>query len=128
MNASIELDQEDGRLRPFDELSGSVRWDGEAPADGAELRLFWITAGRGTEESMVIARQPIGPGGGRFRFELPDAPYSFSGTLVSVRWALELVVDDDEVAAARDFILSPTGGELRLEEVEKPPGRKGWKR
>jgi hypothetical protein len=85
--------------------------------------LFWFTQGKGTEDVGVVAKEivpsPGADGTHRVRFTLPEAPYSFSGRLISLIWAVELVADD---AAARwEFVLAPDGREIVLGDPADAP-------
>ena len=123
MTGTIELSIPAAGLRPFGELLGKLRMGpGDLP-DGLELRLFWATRGCGTEEVGVVETLKVDPTGQvelPFRFELPRKPYSFSGTLVSVVWAVELVDSKGQGLALEEFTLSPTGEELVLGRIDKP--------
>jgi hypothetical protein len=126
--ATIEL-QNDGVFRPGETLRGRVRLDDGQPSPGLELHLLWMTRGRGTEQVEVVAVRDLHDLD--FSFDLPPGPPSFSGSLVGVVWAVELVDGDGESLALREFILSPTGRELRLGRIEDPlhlAGRKAWKK
>lgn len=121
--AKIVLEIPSKGLRPFGQLSGKVRWLAQSVPKGLELRMFWATRGRGTEELSVVKSLEIEPlkcGEIGFHFELPRKPYSFSGKLVSVVWALELVDSDGTGLAIEEFILTPTGEEWLLGEVQNP--------
>lgn len=118
---------------PGEEISGLVRWSGAA-ADSAELRLFWFTEGQGSRDVGLLAKEEwpqLPPSGERaFQFLLPNGPFSFSGTLISLRWALEVLVEPGGASARYDFVLGPEGRELVLGRVEDPesegkPGRWG---
>ena len=50
-----------------------------------------------------------------FRFELPPGPYSYSGRMFTIRWALELLVDPAGVRRL-PITVSPT-----LSELAAPP-------
>ena len=103
---------------PGEELAGEVSWRTDAAPREAELRLFWHTAGKGTQDVEVIetisfdspARSDRRP----FRFTLPESPYSFSGKLVSLIWALELVLASGETERL-DIVISPTRNEIALQ-------------
>jgi hypothetical protein len=74
-------------------------------------RLFWFTRGKGIQDFGLVATEPLPGtvrGEQRVKFTLPAAPYSFSGKLVSLVWAVELVADDVE-AARWEFVLAPEG-------------------
>jgi hypothetical protein len=121
----IDLDErEDEGFLPGEILSGRVSWTVDSTPDSVELRLFWYTQGKGSEDVGVVetasfdrpSRQEQRP----FRFPLPMEPFSFSGTLISLIWALELVVipgsesTEDEGAARREIVVSPTRKEILL--------------
>jgi len=106
---------------PNDRLRGKVEWTGlNSPPKSAELRLFHYTSGKGTRDLEIIdVRKFDSPGSGdhrEFEFQLPAGPPSFSGKLVSLLWALELVLDADrdEISERLEFSLSPTGTEIDL--------------
>lgn len=45
---------------------------------------------------------------------LPREPYSFSGTLISLVWAIELIIEPGAHVERREFVLSATGREVVL--------------
>ena len=116
---SIEIEEQRTGFRPGETLAGTLRWQLEQPSNSVELRLFWFTEGRG-DRDVGIARtlryEHVGrEGSERFELELPEGPYSFSGRLISLRWALELVVDDgptERLAVA----IAPGEAEIRLDQ------------
>ena len=89
----IHLDGKRGAFAPGESVSGTVSWQLDAPADSVEVRLFWYTRGKGTTDVQVVKSQHFdvtGASGKRpFKFVLPPEPYSFSGRLISLIWALE---------------------------------------
>lgn len=110
-------------FRPGEVLEGSVDWevgkrDGPGGASAVELRLIWFTRGKGTADvSVEEARRfeaSSASGKGKYRFVLPAAPYSFSGKLISLSWALELVDLAGDEATQWEFILAPDGREVLL--------------
>ena len=79
-------------LKPYGTLEGSVSWDLEKPPKDLELRVFWHTRGRGTEEAGVHFELPLGgesSGGRAFSCVLPGEPWSMDGKLISIVWAAE---------------------------------------
>jgi hypothetical protein len=103
---------------PGETLAGTVSWQLDAPATGVEVRLFWYTRGKGTQDVHVVKAQQFdaaGTGGRRdFRFVLPEEPYSFSGKLVSLTWALEAVAQPGDRSARRELVVAPGGHEIVL--------------
>lgn len=102
----IRIDGERSSFKPGESVEGVVEG-----AAGLELRLFWYTEGKGTQDLEVVATQHLGPEG-RFRLVLPDSPYSFSGKLISLIWALEVV--GGAVCPRAEILVSPDGGEILL--------------
>jgi len=116
----IEIHLDGGRdaYLPGETITGSVSWQFDAPATGIDLRLFWYTRGKGTQDVHVVKAQQFdaaGTGGRRnFRFVLPEEPYSFSGKLVSLTWALEAVAQPGDRSARRELVVAPGGREVVL--------------
>lgn len=104
---------------PADTIRGQVTWmseDADSP-EQAELRLFYYTAGKGTRDVEVIDSRPVPQPGSNgqfdYEFQLPEGPYSFSGKLISVIWALEFQFGRDATERL-EFTLSPTGEAVDL--------------
>jgi hypothetical protein len=105
---------------PGDEVAGTVQWDLPAPPEwGIEVRLLWSTRGRGDRDFNVVARQvvpsPAARGSYQFRLQLPLAPYSFSGQLVSLIWAVEVLAVSEELAGHAELVMGPGGCEARID-------------
>ncbi|HJQ69278.1 MAG TPA: hypothetical protein VKA70_09910 [Blastocatellia bacterium] len=103
---------------PGEVLEGQVSWATESAPELIELRLFWRTQGKGTRDVSVVQsilfENPRWQGTRDFRFQLPDGPYSFSGKLISLIWALELIVTSTNETERLDILVSPTGSEIML--------------
>jgi hypothetical protein len=122
-NINIQVDYDHREFTPGDTISGKVNWANVSGAEVVAFRLFWYTSGKGTQDVMVLeeVEWPISQGSAQFSFVLPNEPYSFSGTLVSLTWAIEAVMLPDETSTARhEFQLTPDGNELILAPVEEP--------
>jgi len=119
-NAELGLFTADNRtgFKPGETLELLVLWALPAKPASLEVRLFWFTRGKGTEDVEVVANETIltdnAAGESTVRFTLPDAPWSFSGKLISLLWAAELVAEPGARAARCEFTLSPTGAEIIL--------------
>jgi hypothetical protein len=103
---------------PGEEIEASAVWRLDEMPDSLEIRLFWFTEGKGDRDTEIVVAESIEPspsGHRTCRFRLPDlVPSSFSGKLVSLLWAIELVAEPGDRAGRVDLIVSPTGEELRL--------------
>lgn len=128
----IRIETRDGvtAFRPGDEVEGTVRWRLDPPPRSLELRLFWYTQGKGDQDVGIVATLPLadpgiegysegGSEGSRpFRFRLPAGPYSFSGKLISLLWAIEAVAETAGSGAQAErceIVVSPTGREILLQ-------------
>jgi hypothetical protein len=106
---------------PGEAIEGAIGWElPEAPA-AIEVRLFWQTRGKGTEDLSVVEHarwdRPAAQGAESFRFVAPDQPPSFSGRLISVIWAVEVVVLPKGPSAVREVVIGPDAREIVLGEV-----------
>ena len=116
----LRIEIEDGRtaFRPGEEVRGVASWELPEAPEAVELRLLWFTAGIGTRDVGVVHRasfqQPGAAGSRDFAIQLPDGPYSFSGKLISVVWALELVARKPDDCARVELTVSPTRREVLL--------------
>lgn len=105
-------------FRPGDLVEGRVTWQLDDEPERVELRLFWYTSGKGDRdvgvaESKVFER----PGASQlqaFQFRAPNGPYSFSGKLVSLTWAIEVIAQPGGSCQSLDITVSPTGEEIQL--------------
>jgi hypothetical protein len=119
--SSLEIQTRDGktRFRPGEEITGTVSWALDKAPTSVELRLFWYTQGKGTTDFGVTEIVPF-PAAAQtdrrdFSALLPAMPYSFSGKLISLIWALELIAQPGKQSTRLDLIMSPTGEEITLQ-------------
>jgi len=106
------------KFLPGEVLAGQVSWATDSPPGLIELRLFWRTQGKGTRDVKVVDRKifenPRRQETCDYRFQLPDGPYSFSGRLISLIWALELIVTSTDETERLDILVSPIDTEILL--------------
>jgi hypothetical protein len=117
----IELSSDRGSFEPGGEVVGNVSWNMATELHSTELRLFWFTRGKGTEDVGVVETcrfdRPSTTETRSFRFQLPDAPYSFSGKLISLIWGLELIAYPSKEVVRREIVVAPGGREVCLGSV-----------
>lgn len=115
IEAKLSLDH--GSCLPGSTLRGEAVWSHEQDLKWVEIRLFWYTEGKGDQDITVVDRIRLEPatrsGGQRFEFTLPESPYSFSGKLISLIWAVEVVLSNGG-SGRSSFILSPHAAEISL--------------
>ena len=116
----LELQTEGGDtwFVPGSTISCTASWHLDREIDRLELRLFWYTEGKGTQDVVVVARRAVehpAPSGHRsFQLRLPAGPYAFSGTLITLKWALELVASPGEETTRLDVLVAPTPVEVSI--------------
>ncbi len=125
---SLAIQTCDGRntFAPAETITVEVRWELDDEPEALELRLVWNTSGKGDTdigvEQTVSLDAPGLSGSRRLDVKLPTAPYSFSGKLVSLIWALELVAKPSEESCRAEIMIAPGQREVLLhrEPVEQP--------
>lgn len=113
--------------RPGETVAGVVSWELDGVPSSAELRLFWYTEGKGTQDLLVVASQSFANPARQDRREFglrvpPEGPLSFSGSFISLTWALELLLEPDSMAQRLELLISNDGREIRLRRLpdDKP--------
>jgi len=105
---------------PGSSVGGRLSWQLDGPAESLELRLFWFTQGRGSEDVRIVdeltTNRPASVGEIRFQFAIPDGPCSFSGRLITLTWALEAVVSSGGVTTRTEILVSPFAVEIDIRE------------
>jgi len=122
----IELYDDQTAFQPGEEVQGKASWTAEQDPQRIELRLFWFTKGKGTVDAGVVETlrfdQPMVSETRSFRFLLPAAPYSFSGSLISLVWGLELIAYPSKEMVRREIEVGPARREVKLETVVTAQG------
>lgn len=115
---SIKTNENKTRFSPGEQVIGTVMWNVARQLKSIELRLFWYTQGKGDQDVGIVdfvAFDSPEPDGQRdFSLQLPEGPYSFSGKLISLMWALELVTDPSSEITKLNIVVSPTQEEILL--------------
>mgnify|MGYP001816930094 CR=1 FL=1 len=105
-------------FEPGSEITVRAEWHLEEVPRSVELRLVWYTEGKGSQDVGVVERVLFDAPGDRDSrrqsLQLPTAPYSFSGSLVSLIWAVELLVEPGELSTRLDLDMAPGAREILL--------------
>jgi hypothetical protein len=124
----IQLASGRAAFEPGEEITGTAAWKLDKPPRSVELRLFSFTRGQGDEDAGVAETVRFDhalPEDSRpFRFRLPDGPYSFSGKLFSLVWALELVVEPSKENARQEITIAPGAKTVQLDSLPETKARK----
>lgn len=119
----IKTDRSESWFKPGSSLDGEGSWHLDADAEAVEIRLFWFTQGKGTQDVVVVDREvidrPEPSGHRRFRFDVPNGPYCFSGRLITVKWALELVVLPGDETERVDLLVGPRPIEISVSHLRE---------
>jgi hypothetical protein len=98
-------------VAPGARLAGEASWDVDHRPRLVEVRLFWFTAGKGTRDVGVVETvrfdEPQERERRPFAVTVPAGPYSYAGTLVSVAWALELVLEPGDLVERLELVVKP---------------------
>ena len=110
-------------FRPGRSIAGQASWHLDTDAEAIELRLFWFTDVDGSREVEVVDSRRIDrpePNGERsFRFQVPEGPYSFTGRLFSLAWAVELVVIPSGETERLDSVVGPRPIEVSAQDLRE---------
>ena len=118
--STLSIETTDGRtaFKPGEEVELDLHWELEEAPETLELRLVWNTSGKGTTDIEIARTEPIDEpsASGRIRktIRLPRSPYSFSGKLVAIIWALELVALPKEESTRLEIVIGPGNAEVRF--------------
>lgn len=109
-------------LVPGQTIHVRAGWQRDEPPESARVTLFWYTQGRGTQDVGVVAEQDLDTSllsqEEQFEFTIPPSPYSFSGTLIALKWAVELIIDRGDEVERLELMVSPWVEQVRLKAVE----------
>jgi hypothetical protein len=115
---SIEIDEHRTEFHPGETISVLIEWSMPTEPESIELHAVWNTVGKGTRdmgiEHSIVIDSPGRSDSRWVEFPLPGAPYSFSGKLISLVWALELVAQPSEESARTEITIAPEGSEILL--------------
>jgi hypothetical protein len=109
---------------PGEKIVGQVAWDAlPSRTDALELRLIWFTRGKGDRDVDIVADSKIGltdqdlvKGVRPFEFAVPNRPFSFSGALIELTWAVEAVVLPDRDSTIENIAISSSGESIVLDK------------
>jgi hypothetical protein len=119
---SVEIENGKLAFKPGEEVRGHASWTLDADPESVEVRLFWRTEGKGTQDVEIVDSKAFeGPGlkdRREFRLKIPSGPYSFAGKLVAIVWSVEVVAEPGSQAGRQDIVVSPTGRPIEPSPME----------
>lgn len=118
----IQIDGGRTEFEPGETIVVHLNWSLPEPPESLKLQLVWNTIGKGTTDrglEKTIAIDASGrEGTHRVELTLPAAPYSFSGKLVSLVWALELMAKRPRAEFRTEMTIAPGRSEILLHKDE----------
>ena len=113
------------RLAPGEPFVFTVQARGAGASGPLVARLGWVLRGKDSEEGRLVWTQPVPsltPGADLVcETTLPLAPWSVSGSLVSIEWRLELVDSRERVLVSAPLVVAPGGEAVRLRATVARP-------
>jgi len=120
-NLTIQLTDRRTAFAPREKITGKVSWQLEKPPQSGEVRLVWSTSGRGIVDVGIAGTFPFpNPQATEtrsFTITSPDGPYSFSGTLITLTWTLEAVLQPRDVSEGLEIVIAPGGKAISLPAI-----------
>ncbi len=114
---AIDFETKRNAFSSGEKIVGSVRWSelGE-PVENIEVRLIWYTQGKGDRDVTIVDQQTLpataASGQSEFEFTAPVGPYSFSGKLISLIWAIEVIALPRRDSESTNIVIGPGGKEV----------------
>jgi len=121
----LKVDDPGTARRPGESLDIDASWHLDGPDHAVELSLVWYTSGKGSEdievvEQVTLASKAPGSSGSRHHtLRIPEGPYSFSGKLISLAWALELVAVPSSAVERVDLVIGPEAREVDIRTLRE---------
>ena len=105
-------------FKPGKLIEGRATWHLDGEVEAVEVRLFWFTTGKGSQDVEIVRRlridSPEISGHHDFSIRAPEGPYSFSGKLITLAWAIELVALPSAQTKRLDLLIGPTPVEVDI--------------
>ncbi|MCC6219862.1 MAG: hypothetical protein IT291_01320 [Deltaproteobacteria bacterium] len=114
----IFLTEDKREFKPGENITGKTSWSFTEDPEELHIRLFWYTEGKGSQDVCIVSDETFtkpGQSGERpFSIQTPIGPYSFSGKLISLIWAIEVIAEPDLGTERLEISISPNGKEIAL--------------
>jgi hypothetical protein len=119
----IEMLDDKRAFAPGETIQGVVSWQSDKAPKELRLHLLYHTQGKGDEDAAIVETvdypSPSTSGVEPFNLTAPAGPHSFSGRLISLGWALELVTERKGDVARVDLTIAPDASEIELPAIGK---------
>lgn len=123
MEQSLYIDLPKYAYLPGEIIRGSILWALDKSPETVRLSFGWWTEGRGSEDSYVVNELEWNThdtaGNETFEFTVPEAPYSFSGHLITLKWGLELSVKKGRDSSLQDITIGLSEIPVQLPYIDE---------
>ena len=117
IDLTLTLDKANAEYVAGETISGKANWKTlPVKTSKLSLRLIWYTQGKGSRDFDLISSSdfeitPELRSGGEHKFEFvaPGRPYSFSGKLIELTWAVELIAYPSKDSVLETLVIGPAG-------------------
>ena len=120
---TIKTARNETAFAPGESIEGTLSWHHSDQVEHVTVRLFWYTSGRGTRDVEVQEERQLLPQGRSdhisFTFQAPSQPYSFSGELITLSWAIEAIVQPGNRSERLELIIAPEHKEIILSDTPR---------
>lgn len=120
---TIHLAEGRSQFRPHEVLRGEAEWKLPNEPASVEVRLCWLVEVQGVAEVHRVEtlryERPQVSDRRKFEFRLPDAPYSYDGSLTRLSWLVELIALPGPELIQAFFSIGPQGRAVELREQFK---------
>ena len=120
---SIELKDGKTSYNPGEKIRGKLEWELAQEVPEITINIFWYTEGIGEQDSELakteVIKAPLQNDRQNFEIDLPMAPYSYSGQITALKWAIEATAMKDKVKDVKEFSMTPGNREVILPEVKE---------
>lgn len=117
--AELKILGDRSTFEPGEKVEVLARWSTIREPDYVEIRVVWHTEGKGNRDLEVVqtVQLPrVKNGEHQQSIVLPTQPVSYSGTLISVVWGIELVIPSAKKSARVDIVIGVNGQALEPRE------------
>ncbi len=118
----IKFNLERNAFEPGEPIVGQVSWQLLSDCDELHIRLIWYTSGKGQQDFAIvqqsIVQRPNESGEFELQFVAPAWPHSFSGKLITLSWAIEVIRKPSNQAARFDLVIGPERRERSLQSFQ----------
>ena len=128
---NLKLDKSSSEYVAGEAIRGTAVWEAlPEKTNKLSVRLIWYTQGRGDRDVELLASLDFEITSGMHRsgqqifdFVAPSRPYSFSGKLIELTWAVELIAYPTRDSVVEKLVIGPNGKMTELSRSYEAPKR-----